>query len=224
MINKELAKYFKKIARLLEIKGEKQIFRIRAYQKAAQILENITDDIGVVYKQKGIKGIEEIAGFGKKSAQKIEEYIKTGKIKVLEELEKETAIKQVITHFFESKGLDLKELKENAKKRKIIYSRYTKPAKQLIELAGGVKQAQKAIDIVAQWANSRGLDYAIETVFKKWLELDRLKPKEIVKKPFYQGLPMIFSQTKNKWYVINEQGEWLEFADKEDKIEWRTIK
>jgi hypothetical protein len=224
MINKELAKYFKKIARLLEIKGEKQIFRIRAYQKAAQILENITDDIGVVYKQKGIKGIEEIAGLGKKSAQKIEEYIKTGKIKVLEELEKETAIKQVITHFFESKGLDLKELKENAKKRKIIYSRYTKPAKQLIELAGGVKQAQKAIDIVAQWANSRGLDYAIETVFKKWLELDRLKPKEIVKKPFYQGLPMIFSQTKNKWYVINEQGEWLEFADKEDKIEWRTIK
>jgi len=224
MINKELAKYFKKIARLLEIKGEKQIFRIRAYQKAAQILENITDDIGVVYKQKGIKGIEEIAGLGKKSAQKIEEYIKTGKIKILEELEKETAIKQVITHFFESKGLDLKELKENAKKRKIIYSRYTKPAKQLIELAGGVKQAQKAIDIVAQWANSRGLDYAIETVFKKWLELDRLKPKEIVKKPFYQGLPMIFSQTKNKWYVINEQGEWLEFADKEDKIEWRTIK
>jgi len=224
MINKELAKYFKKIARLLEIKGEKQIFRIRAYQKAAQILENITDDIGVVYKQKGIKGIEEIAGLGKKSAQKIEEYIKTGKIKILEELEKETAIKQVITHFFESKGLDLKELKENAKKRKIIYSRYTKPAKQLIELAGGVKQAQKAIDIVAQWADSRGLDYAIETVFKKWLELDRLKPKEIVKKPFYQGMPMIFSQTKNKWYVINEQGEWLEFADKEDKIEWRTIK
>ena len=29
------------------------------------------------------------------------------------------------------------------------------------------------------------------------------------------------NETKKKWYVISEDGEWLEFADKEDKIEWR---
>ena len=47
---------------------------------------------------------------------------------LLEELEEETAIRQIITHFFQSKGLSLQELKENAKKRNIVYSRFTKPA------------------------------------------------------------------------------------------------
>ena len=110
------------------------------------------------------------------------------------------------------------------KKRKIIYSRFTRPAKQLLELAGSVVKAKKAITIVAEWANSRNLDYAIETVFKKWLELDRLKPKEIVKKPFYLNNPMIWSEAKRKWFVIDKDGQWLEFADKETKIEWRIVK
>ena len=138
--------------------------------------------------------------------------------------DKETKIQQIVNHYFYTKGLSLKQIKHNAKKKKIIYSRYTKPAKQLLELAGSVEKAKKALDVVAEWAKSRGLDYAIETVFKKWLELDRLKPKEIIKKPFYEGNPMVWSQTHKKWYVIDENGEWLEFVGKEEDIEWRTIK
>ncbi|MDD5752926.1 MAG: hypothetical protein PHI45_02475, partial [Candidatus Pacebacteria bacterium] len=130
---------------------------------------------------------------------------------------KETDIQEVVNHFFSTKGLSLGQIKEDAKKRKIIYSRYTRPAKELIELAGSVKQAKKAITIVADWAKSRKLDYSIETVFKKWLELDKLKPKEIIKKPYYRNQPMVWSQTKRKWFVIDDGGEWLEFADKEDK-------
>ena len=221
MKNQEVAKKLGEIADLLEIKGEKQIYKIRAYRKGALALENIKDDIAKIYKEKGLKGLEKITGIGKSIALKIEEYLKKGKIKLLDELKQETAIRQVIAYFFESKGLDLKQLKENAKKRTIVYSRYTKPAKQLIELSGGVCEAKKAIEKVALWASSRNLDYTIETVFKKWLEIDKLKPKEVVKKPFYEGLPMIFSETKKKWFVINANGEWLEFADKEAKIEWR---
>jgi len=138
--------------------------------------------------------------------------------------EEETAIQQIVNHYFYSKGLSLKEIKESAKKRKIIYSRFTRPAKQLLELAGSTEKANKAIDKVSQWAKSRDLDYAIETVFKKWLELDRLKPKEIVKKPFYKGDPMVWSETKRKWYVIDKSGDWLEFADKKENIEWKIIK
>jgi len=224
MKSQEVAKKLNRIADLLEVKGEKIVFKIRAYRKAALALENLKDDIGIIYKQKGLAGLEKIAGIGKSTALKIEECLKGGRIKLLDELEQETAIRQVIAHFFESKGLDLKQLKENAKKRAIVYSRYTKPAKQLIELSGGVQQAKKAIDKVALWANSRNLDYTIETVFKKWLEIDQLKPKEVVKKPFYEGLPMIFSDTKKKWFVVNNNGEWLEFADKEEKIEWKIVK
>jgi DNA polymerase/3'-5' exonuclease PolX len=220
-MNKEIATIFSEITQLLDIKGDKALtYKLRAYKKAINILENLKIDISEIYKEKGIKGIKEL-GIGDKNAKKIEEFIKKDKISDFEELKEETAIQNIIAHFFESKGVGLQELKNNAKKRKIIYSRFTKPAKQLLELAGSVEKAKEAIDKVAGWANTRKLDYAIETVFKKWLELDRLKPKEIVKKPFYKGDPMIFSETKKKWFVISKYGEWLEFADKENTIEWK---
>jgi len=219
MKNKELAKIFYEIEELLEIKGTK--YKPRAYHRAAEALENLPEDISLIYRKDGLKGLDKMPGIGKSIAKKIEEYLKKGKIKYYKELKEETAIRQIITYYFETKGVGLDELKRNAKKRKIVYSRYTKPAKQLLELAGSIEKAKKALDIVAEWAKSRNLDYVIETVFKRWLELDRLKPKEIVKKPYYQGDPMVWSETHKKWYIISQEGEWLEFADKEDKIEWR---
>ncbi len=138
--------------------------------------------------------------------------------------QEETTLQKVVNHYFSTKGLTLDRIKEDARKKKIIYSRYVRPAKELIELAGSVRKAKAAITKVAKWAQSRGLDYSIETVFKKWLELDRLKPKEIVKKPFYDGNPMVWSEAKHKWFVVTPDGEWHEFADKEDKIEWRVMK
>jgi adenylate kinase family enzyme len=144
--------------------------------------------------------------------------------KAAEKLKKEreeTVIQEIVNHYFYTKGLSLEQIKDNAKKKKIIYSRFTRPAKQLLELAGSVKKAKEAINIVAEWAKSRGLDYTIETIFKRWLELGRLKPKEIIKKPYYQDNPMVWSEIRKKWYVINEVGSWLEFAGKETDIEWR---
>jgi len=146
------------------------------------------------------------------------------KKKSLAKRREETAIQKIVNHYFYSKGLTLNLIKKDAKKKKIIYSRFTRPAKQLLELAGSARKAKKAITKVAEWAKSRNLDYAIETVFKKWLELDRLKPKEIVKKPYFQGNPMVWSETKRKWYVIDESNSWLEFAGKEEEIEWRIGK
>jgi len=222
MNNQKIAKILYEIAELLEIKGV--AFKPRAYQKAAQVLDNLDEDVSLLYKKEGAKGLLKISGVGKSIAGKIEEYLKKGKIKYFEELKEETAIRQIITYYFETKGLGLEQLKLAAKKRKIIYSRFTKPAKQLLELAGSIGKAKEAIDKVAEWAKSRNLDYAIETVFKKWLELGRLKPKEIVKKPYYQGNPMVWSETKRKWYVISPEGNWLEFAGKESEIEWRIVK
>jgi len=213
-MNKEIAKIFREMADLLNIRGD-SAFHINAYRKAADYLDNLKTDV--------VEGLRVPRIIGEKISKKIDEYIKTKKIKEFEELKEETAIRQVITHFFQSKGLSLQELKENAKKRKIVYSRFTKPAKQLLDLAGSIEKAKEAINKVAQWASTRKLDYAIETVFKKWLELDKLKPKEIVKKPFYKGGPMIFSEAKKKWYVISKYGEWLEFADKQNTIEWRIV-
>ena len=222
--NKNIIKIFEETIELLQIMKTKSetVFKISAYRKAINILNNLKNDISEVYKEKGLSGIKGL-GIGEKNAKKIEEYIKKGKIKDFEDLKSENSIRSIITHFFRSKGLSLQELKENAKKRKIIYSRFTKPAQQLLELVGSIEKSKEAIDKVALWANSRKLDYTIETVFKKWLELDRLKPKEVVKKPFYKGDPMIWSEAKRKWYIIDKHGSWLLFADKESQIEWKTV-
>jgi hypothetical protein len=144
--------------------------------------------------------------------------------KIKAKQKEETAIQKIVNHYFFTKGLTLDKIKKDAKKKKIIYSRFTRPAKQLLVLAGSVEKAKSAITRVAEWAKSRNLDYAIETVFKKWLELDRLKPKEIVKKPYFQGDPLVWSGAKRKWYVISKDGDWLEFAGKDDEVEWRIIK
>ena len=149
---------------------------------------------------------------------------KSSSLKNVPKKHDETPIQQIVNHYFFTKGFNLEEIKKSAKKRKIIYSRFTRPAKQLLDLAGSIDYAKKAIDKVAQWASSRNLDYSIETVFKKWLELDRLKPKEIVKKPYYLNKAMIWSETKKKWYVIDDDGTWLEFAGDEKDIEWRISK
>ena len=221
-MNKKLVKILYEIEELLRIKGV--AFKPNAYKKAALVLENLKEDIAEIYKKKGLKGLEKMPSIGKSIAKKIEEYLKKGKIKYYDDLKKETAIRQIITHYFETKEVSLEELKRNAKKRKIVYSRYTRPAKQLLKLAGSIEKAKKAIDKVAAWAKTRELDYTIETVFKKWLELDRLKPKEIVKKPYFHGNLMVWSEAKKKWYVIDEHGEWLEFAGKKEEIEWRIVK
>lgn len=220
--NKKIAKILYKIEELLEIKGTR--YKPKAYRKAAQTLESLKEDVALIYEKKGAKGLQEIPAVGKSIAKKIEEYLKTNKIKYFQELKKETAIRQIVTHYFETKDLSLEKLKKSAKKREIIYSRHTRPAKQLLELAGSIEQAKRAINIVAEWAKSRNLDYSIETVFKKWLELDRLKPKEIIKKPYFEGNPMVWSETRKRWYVVSPEGEWLEFDGQEDDIEWRIVK
>ena len=222
MTNQKLSKILNEIADLLDIKGV--AFKPKAYRKAAKSIDDLKEDIMEFYKRNGIKELYKLPGIGRSIAQKIEEYLKKGRIKYYEELKEETMIRQIVTYYFETKGVNLDQLKRDAKKRKIVYSRFTKPAKQLLELSGSIEKAKKAIDKVASWAKSRNLEYTIETVFKKWLELDNLKPKEIVKKPFFQGNPMVWSETKKKFYVIDPYGEWLEFAGKENEIEWRIAK
>lgn len=221
-LNKKIAKIFLHMADLYEINSVRG--KPFAYRRAAKVLLNLNEDLSKLYQEKGIEALRNLPGIGKRISKKIEEFLLTGKIKDYEELKEKTKIREIITHYFQTKGISLEKLKEFAKKREIIYSRYTRPAKQLLELAGSVEKAKEAISKVAQWAQSRGLDYAIETVFKKWLELDKLKPKEIVKKPYYKGNPMVWSETKRKWYVISPNGEWLEFAGKESEIEWRIEK
>ena len=35
---------------------------------------------------------------------------------------------------------------------------------------------------------------------------------------------MVWVEAKKKWFVVLGDGDWREFADKEEKIEWRIEK
>jgi len=90
MTNKELAKIFFEIADYLQGKGVD--FKPYAYRKAAFALESLERDVREIYREEGIKKIEEIPGVGESIALKIEEYIKTGKIKYYEKIKKELPV------------------------------------------------------------------------------------------------------------------------------------
>lgn len=84
MKNLEIAKIFNDIADLLEIKGENP-FRIRAYRRAAQNIEGLAKDVAETPKDE----LRKIPGIGQDLADKIEEYVKTGKLQSYEDLKKE---------------------------------------------------------------------------------------------------------------------------------------
>ncbi|MDP1538753.1 MAG: helix-hairpin-helix domain-containing protein, partial [bacterium] len=86
MKNQELAQIFYEIADYLEM--EEVAFKPYAYQKAAVTLETLEEDVEEIYKKGGIKALEQIPGVGKSIAEKIEEYLKTGRIKYYEEFKK----------------------------------------------------------------------------------------------------------------------------------------
>ncbi len=217
--NKAIAEIFSQMADLLEINSVP--YKPKAYRKAAQSLHALDRDISLIYKEKGKSGLKKVAGIGESMAAKIEEYLKKKRIAQYEELKEKTMLRDIVTHYFETKGVSLEDLKRNARKQKIVYGRFAKAAKQLLELAGSVAKAKRALSIVAAWAKSNKLDYTIDTVFKRWPELEQLKPKELVKKPFYQGSPMVWVESKKKWFVVRGAGDWLEFAGDEKDIEWR---
>ncbi|MFA5188930.1 MAG: DNA polymerase/3'-5' exonuclease PolX [Patescibacteria group bacterium] len=85
MTNLEIAKILSNISTILEIKGESK-FRVIAYSRAAEVIANLTKDIEDIYKEGGIKALEEVPGVGISIAEKLEELIKTGKMKYYKDL------------------------------------------------------------------------------------------------------------------------------------------
>jgi DNA polymerase (family 10) len=84
MTNLLIAKIFRQIAEILEIKGA-NVFRIRAYKRAADTLEGMAEDFENLVNQ---DRLTEIPGIGRELAAKIKEIVQTGRSKFLEDLKK----------------------------------------------------------------------------------------------------------------------------------------
>ncbi|OGN01118.1 MAG: DNA polymerase III [Candidatus Yanofskybacteria bacterium RIFCSPHIGHO2_02_FULL_41_29] len=130
MINQALVKIFREIAVLLEMKEVP--FKPQAYEKVSYIIGSLQEEVSDIYKEGGIKALEDIPGVGKGIAEKIEEYIKTGHIKDYEKLKKEMPVDieglrsvegigpKTILHLYKKLGIkNLDQLEKSAKAGKI---------------------------------------------------------------------------------------------------------
>ncbi|MBI2010891.1 MAG: DNA polymerase/3'-5' exonuclease PolX [Candidatus Colwellbacteria bacterium] len=117
MRNEEVARILFEISEYLEMQNI--AFKPRAYEKAAQTIADLEEDIQTIadleedindiYKKGGLKALEEIPGVGKSIAEKIEELLKTGKLKYYEGLKKRTPVD--LSQFSNIEGLGPKKIK-----------------------------------------------------------------------------------------------------------------
>jgi len=115
MINKEVAQILYDLADILEIQNVQ--WKPRAYRIAAQHIESLGEDLKEIYKEEGIKGLEEIPGIGEGIGEKIVEYIKTGKIKEYDKLKKQ--LPKGVVEMMKVPGLGPKKVMVLYKKLKI---------------------------------------------------------------------------------------------------------
>ncbi len=108
MINQEIASIFYEIADILEMQNI--AWKPRAYRQAAQSLESLKENVEDIYKQGGIEKLNQIPNIGEALAKKIEEYIKTRKIKSYERLLKE--IPKHIRNLMKIQGLGAKRIQK----------------------------------------------------------------------------------------------------------------
>jgi len=108
MKNQEVAQILFEIGEFLDL--QEIPFKPQAYQKAAIAIDNMEEDVLDLYQKEGIKGLEAIPGVGKSIAEKIEEFLKTGKIKYIKQLKKETPID--LEELTKVEGLGVKRIKK----------------------------------------------------------------------------------------------------------------
>jgi len=84
--NKEIAELLYDMGELLELKGENR-FKIIAYGKAARAVESLQEDVEAVWQR---EELDRIPGVGRAIAEKIAEYLQTGRMRAYDDLVSET--------------------------------------------------------------------------------------------------------------------------------------
>lgn len=82
MDNKAVAQVFKQIADLLQIQDE-PIYRVMAYRRASESLQSLTRNVEEIWEE---GDLEKIPGIGKAIAEKIDEFLSTGRLEFYDRL------------------------------------------------------------------------------------------------------------------------------------------
>src|ERR687891_1507273 len=116
--NAAISRVLRQIAYLIELEEGEQdknddnnknrpntVFKIRAYRRTADVIENLSSNVEEIYNKWKLKGLSEIPSVGKAIALKIDELLTTGKIEYFEELKKKTPIN--VEEFYHLEGIGI---------------------------------------------------------------------------------------------------------------------
>src|SRR3989344_2638015 len=130
MTNQEIAKILREIGIYLEM--DNVAFKPRAYEKAAETIDALGEEVKEIYKKGGLKALEQIPGVGVSIAETMEQLLKTGRAQHHEQLKKKIPVKldelakveglgpkTIKTLYQKLKIKDLKDLKKSAQAGKI---------------------------------------------------------------------------------------------------------
>ena len=115
MSNQELSKLLSEIALYLEM--EEVSFKPQAYERVAIGILSLPEEVEKIYKKGGLKALKDLPGVGKNIAEKIEEYVKTGKIQYYEDYKKRMPV--AIEELVAVEGVGPKTIRDLWKRLKI---------------------------------------------------------------------------------------------------------
>ncbi len=164
MKNREIASMFYEMADILEMQGVD--WKPNAFRKGARSIEGLSTPIEQIYAKGGVKALMEISGIGQALSSKIEEFLKTGKMKEFDKLVK--SIPKGVEEMMHVPGLGPKKVMRLYKKLKITsLSELESAAKagKLSKLDGfGAKSEQdilRGLGLVKQGAQRKLLGLAL---------------------------------------------------------------
>jgi len=94
--NREIADVLERVADLLEIQDANS-FRVRAYRNAAHLLRTREEPVARRLETMGVAGLRELPGIGESLASAIQEYVATGRLRLLDRLEGEVSPEDLFT-------------------------------------------------------------------------------------------------------------------------------
>jgi len=183
MENREIARILAEIGEYLEMQAV--AFKPRAYQKAAVAIEDLEESVQEIYEKGGLKALEQIPGVGRSIAEKIEELVKTGRLKYYERLKKETPVN--LSELTKIEGLGpqkVKKLYERLKIKNVSELEKAAKAGKVRELESfGAKSEEnilKGIDFLKKSGSRFVLGFAMPEIEEIKNRLKNLKEVERV--------------------------------------------
>jgi len=180
--NQDIAEILREIATYLEMQDVP--FKPRAFEKVAQTIEGLEEEVSALYKKGGLKALEEIPGVGKGIAERIEEFLKTGRIKDHETLKRQVPVK--LADFAGIEGVGPKTIKRLYKelgvKDRATLERAVK-AGHIAKLAGFGKKSEEKIAKSLTFANGNRrfiLGYAMPQIRRVQARLEEVPGAEKV--------------------------------------------